>query len=215
MSSNRWCEDAVFCENYSNGYPHWNLFHRQPRRRSFFWNGILQSLPAFRLNLIASVHDGATTLFWLDNWLDGRALADIWPHSFSLAYDKEGSIREWIGRADALPFEVLPIIRRSINMINASVNRGEDKKSWRLTSNNAFTVKSFYHFLNDGGLRCRWSPIILKGSCPRKINLFNWLAWDNKILSLENLALRGCNLFQTSTCVMCHAGEELTNHLLT
>lgn len=62
-------------------------------------------------------------------------------------------------------------------------------RRWRLSSNGVFTVKSFYQFLNDGELRCGWTPIILKGYCPKKVNLFNWLAWDDKILTLQNLAL--------------------------
>lgn len=151
LSGNRWCGDAVFCENYFKSCPHWNIFHRQPRRRSFFWNGILHSLPACRLNLVTSVHDGTTTLFWLDNWLDDRAPVDIWSHFFRLANDKEGSVKELIGRADFLPLDVFPLIWRLINNINASSNPGEDRKCWRLFSNGAFTVKSFYQFLNDGG----------------------------------------------------------------
>lgn len=46
------------------------------------------------------------------------------------------------------------------------------------------------------------------------INIFNWLAWDNKILTLENLILRRCNLLRTATCVMCHAYIETNDHLL-
>lgn len=32
--------------------------------------------------------------------------------------------------------------------------------------------------------------LILKILCPKKINLFNWLAWDNSILTLDKLAER-------------------------
>lgn len=58
------------------------------------------------------------------------------------------------------------------------------------------------------------ATIIPKGGCPKKINLFNWLAWDNKILTLVNLALLRCNLLPTPTCVMCHVDIETIDHLL-
>lgn len=75
-------------------------------------------------------------------------------------------------------------------------------------------VKSFYNFLNDGRLRYGWTPIILNGQWLRKISLFNWLACDNKILTLENLALRKCNRLHSITFVMCHLDIESMDHLL-
>lgn len=35
----------------------------------------------------------------------------------------------------------------------------------------------------------------------------------DKILTLENLEKKGCNRLPTATCVMCHAGIEIVNHL--
>jgi len=43
--------------------------------------------------------------------------------------------------------------------------------------------------------------------------LFNWLAWKNKILTLENLSIRRCNKLPTATCVFCHAEIESINHI--
>lgn len=106
-------------------------------------------------------------------------------------------------------------VRRLLANLSSSVLLAEDRRLWRLSSNGSFTVKSFYNFLNDRGLHCRWTPTILKSCCPKKVNLFNWLAWDNKILTLENLTLRRCNLLPTNTCVMCHAEAESSTHLFT
>ncbi|XP_039134190.1 uncharacterized protein LOC120271576 [Dioscorea cayenensis subsp. rotundata] len=89
-----------------------------------------------------------------------------------------------------------------------------DKHVWKLAPNGRFSVKTFYNFLNDGGIHCHKTNVILKGGCPKKINLFNWLAWDNKILTLDNLDSRKCNVLPTPTCVMCHAGMETAEHLL-
>lgn len=60
---------------------------------------------------------------------------------------------------------------------------------------------SVYNFLNDGGSRCSVVRFFWRNSFPRKINLFNWLVWKNKVLSLENLEKR-CNRLPTATCVL-------------
>lgn len=80
--------------------------------------------------------------------------------------------------------------------------------------NGVSTVKSFNNFLNDGGLHCGWTPAILKGFYPKKINLFNWLARENKILLLENLAVLRCNLLHSIGCVMYYCDIESADHLL-
>lgn len=101
-------------------------------------------------------------------------------------------------------------IRHRVRM---AVNPIGDIRRWRLTGNGIFSVKSFYNFLIDGGLRCQVSRFFWRNWCPKKINLFNWLVWKNKILALENLARRICNKLPTDTCVMCHAGCKSVDHL--
>ncbi|XP_039133180.1 uncharacterized protein LOC120270217 [Dioscorea cayenensis subsp. rotundata] len=91
--------------------------------------------------------------------------------------------------------------------------RGRTRKRWSLTGNGDVLVKSFYNFLIDGGTRCPVAKFFWHCACPRKINLFNWLAWKNKILSLDNLVLRKCNKLPTATCVMCHSDIETVDHL--
>lgn len=71
-----------------------------------------------------------------------------------------------------------------------------------------------YTFLNAGGLRSLVNNSIWKGDCPLKIKIFNWLALDNKILTLDNLARRGCNSISTFTCVLCYTAIETAYHLL-
>lgn len=75
-----------------------------------------------------------------------------------------------------------------------------DKKWWSLTANGTFSVKSFYNFLNDWGMRCLISSWFWHSNYQGKINVFNWLAWKNKILSLENLAKRRCNRLLLMWC---------------
>lgn len=55
--------------------------------------------------------------------------------------------------------------------------------------------------------------VLLAQLVPKEINLFNWLAWKNKILTLENLTYKRFNRLSTATCVLCHTGIEFVNHL--
>ena len=47
----------------------------------------------------------------------------------------------------------------------------------------------------------------------RKINVFSWLTWDNKILTLYNLAMRGCNNLPIATYILYHSAIEIVDHL--
>lgn len=45
----------------------------------------------------------------------------------------------------------------------------------------------FYSFLNNRGLRCPMGRVVWHVLRHRKISIFNWLALDNKMLTLGNL----------------------------
>ncbi|XP_039140503.1 uncharacterized protein LOC120277716 [Dioscorea cayenensis subsp. rotundata] len=91
----------------------------------------------------------------------------------------------------------------------------EDLYIWTLERNCSFSVRSFYKFLVDGGLRTPLYPSFWKVDCPSKVTLFCWLANDNKIPSMSNLAKIGCNFQKaTNTCVLCYNNSETVDHLL-
>lgn len=74
--NNCWFKIIKF--NYLNGGPLEPLFHIPPRSTYFFWAGITPILPSFKFCSLKIVENGASTLFWHDNWLDDRAPKDIW-----------------------------------------------------------------------------------------------------------------------------------------
>lgn len=84
---------------------------------------------------------------------------------------------------------------------------------WRLMANSRFSIRSFYRFLIDGNLWCRTTPTILKSFCPQKLNVFKWLAQGNKIITLDNLAGRGCNKLPAITYTLCHIVIKTLDHL--
>lgn len=46
----------------------------------------------------------------------------------------------------------------------------------------------------------------------KKINIFPWFTWDNKILTLEKLVPWQCNKLPTATCLLCQAAAKSVGH---
>lgn len=98
-----------------------------------------------------------------------------------------GIVRDLTLLLDVAPFSENLETRHHRDLLRMNFGETVYKKWWNLTMNGAFSVKSLYNFLNDGGLRCLVVRFFWINSCPKKINLFNWLMWKNKVLSFENL----------------------------
>lgn len=85
----------------------------------------------------------------------------LWPDEFIDNMHPNGTIRGELG------YFVLQRMLRG-----AGWELG-DKKRWMLTTNGSFSLKSFYNFLNDGGMRCSVARFFWCNSCSRKINIYN------------------------------------------
>ncbi|XP_039123614.1 uncharacterized protein LOC120260240 [Dioscorea cayenensis subsp. rotundata] len=211
LADSHWGGRKIICFNYN--VPKWDLFRVPNGRVSFFWSGVSSCLPAFRGCVSVQVKSGSESLFWKDRWLNGLALMNIWPNDFLVSTRPHGTVRELAMLLERPPFVSDPDVMHILSCLNLESRRDCDRKVWGLTANGSFSVKSFYGLLNEGGLRCPIAHTFWKGPCPKKVNIFNWLAWKNKILSLENLAKRCCNRLPTDTCVLCHADVESVDHL--
>lgn len=146
-------------------------------------------------------------------WLNGRGPMFMRHDAFIINQNHFGTLRASTSLFGELPFsgfsEMVPFRERLASYGGIMSNR----KWWTLTANGSFLVMSFYSFINDGSTHCPISRWFWRRNCPQKINLFNWLVWKNKILSLENLEKRRCNKLPTATCVMCHEGVKFVDHL--
>ncbi|XP_039146846.1 uncharacterized protein LOC120284108 [Dioscorea cayenensis subsp. rotundata] len=168
---------------------------------------------AVRRSKVDEVKSGADSLFWKDRWFNGLAPMHIWLESFLLSRIPNGTVRELAPLLASPSFDSDPLLLQLLYRLCLADGSDQDSKVWSLTANGIFSVKSFYCLLNDGGLRCSIANSFWKGPCPRKVNIFNWLAWKNKVLSLENLAKYHCNRLRTDTCVLCHSEVESVDHL--
>lgn len=208
------CGDKIVMFNYSNFAQGWNLHSKPHNRRSFIWNGLLHNLPAFQAGVSSVVVNGEKTLFWLDRWVDNCAPKNLWPDLFIASNRQFGTVKELIHLTQESWFKSdhVELAERVANL-GLVVRGAVDTKKWALTSNGIFSVKSLYSFLIHGGVTCGITNSIWNSPCPKKIILFNWLVWDNSILTLSNLAARGCNKLPTATCVLCNADIETVDHL--
>ncbi|XP_020262567.1 uncharacterized protein LOC109838548 [Asparagus officinalis] len=168
------------------------------------------------------VGNGDQTLFWLDKWVGSSTLASMFPSLFSLSSSpsafisslrfKENSIWRWeihfrIQLTGDLVFQYFNML----NIINSvSFNDYEDKREWLWEANKFFSVKSFYHFLIDGGLRFDCSNL-WELTIPLKVKFVVWLALRNGLNTTDILAKKGIILQRT--CCLCTKSDEDHSHL--
>ena len=87
-----------------------------------------------------------------------------------------------------------------------------DRMRWKLKSNGNFDIRSYYNKLRDSpSVVFPWKGI-WRVKVPRRVSFFVWCVAWNKILTGDNLRLRGLDF--VDWCIMCpHCGETV-DHLL-
>lgn len=109
MSGTSWCGVNVIQFNY--GIAHWNMFPRQSGRVSFFWKGVMSSLPALRGCILQGVNTRMETPFWKDHWVNGCAPMFLCLEEFRRSQAPNGTIRELLSLFDQVPFSANSDIR--------------------------------------------------------------------------------------------------------
>lgn len=92
-------------------------------------------------------------------------------------------------------------------LINNYEWKDSDKILWRWNNSWNFSVKSFYNFLNDGGLVCPDSKFIWQNLAPLKVRILLWLVLNNCLLTSSILKKR--HLYIDRKCVFCEEEEDL------
>ena len=87
-----------------------------------------------------------------------------------------------------------------------------DRLIWKLTKKGDFTICSFYHKLHvSSSVVFPWKGI-WKVKAPRHVSFFLWTAAWDRILTGDNLRLRGFDF--VDWCIMCRCCGETVDHLL-
>nr|XP_043615638.1 uncharacterized protein LOC122587518 [Erigeron canadensis] len=166
------------------------------------------------------VHDGLSTKFWLDSWLDGETLATQFPRLLSLevdqnclVYDRIASVnRNWNWRRgirSCREQEHLDLMLKFIGEFKLST--GNDVWSWNYRGGENFQVSNLRHALDTfllpaDNFSTPWNPWL-----PKKINIFTWRLFRDRLPSRINLALRRVPNISL-TCPICFSDLDLIEH---
>ena len=99
-------------------------------------------------------------------------------------------------------------MQRCIN--NAQYRETTDRRMWRWTAEGKFSVKSYYQFLNFGGVYISWEDI-WKIYVPLKVKITVWLTLKHRLNSGDLLLRKGIQ--RSPVCVLCGVQNESVEHI--
>ena len=153
---------------------------------SLFLRELKKCFPVVNMISSFSIHNGKNIIFWENKWLRDRALKYVWPFLYSLTRKKKCSAESLLLNYADRQLNIFSVNNDSLLAFHSSdelhdfmeciealqLQLGVDNIEWFLTPNKIFSVKSCYNFLNDGGLRSKFSVDIWKAAVPCKIKIF-------------------------------------------
>jgi hypothetical protein len=179
------------------------------------------------------VGNGNNTYFWKDVWIGDQSLDLRFSRLFGISVQKDCLIRD-VGRWENGEWRWSLTWRRNFFVweegvlqdlmeVLASVRLSEveDRWSWKPGSEDVFSVKSAYGFL-DYSLNPRLPmstlekfvfKFIWKSGVPSKVSALSWQVLLNRVPTRENLRHRGVIGGDDSRCPFCNEAVESTCHL--
>ncbi|WVZ91735.1 hypothetical protein U9M48_037868 [Paspalum notatum var. saurae] len=177
----------------------------------------------FRAGTEIIIGDGRTTLFWVDNWLDGLAIDVIAPNLMAAVSPRRRirTVRDgllngaWISDIrgvldDIMIAEYIEVWER---IRHVSLSEGvPDQFRWRWTLNGIYTSSSAYQSCFFGSTMMLGAKFIWKSKVPPKVKFFAWLAALDRCWTAVRRHRHG--LQDSDTCALCDQESECINHLL-
>ena len=171
-----------------------------------------------------TVGNGASTLFWKDNWLDGKSIQVIAPEVAALVPKRRANKRtvlealtnqRWLEDIQGqLSIDAVMEYLVLWDLIEGVVLQQDspDQHIWRLSSSGQYTAKSAYDALFQGAISFAPYERIWKSWAPPKCQFFMWLVAHRRCWTADRLARR--NLPHPAHCPLCDQVEEDIQHLL-
>ncbi|WVZ97032.1 hypothetical protein U9M48_042597 [Paspalum notatum var. saurae] len=183
-----------------------------------------------------SIGDGRKAKFWHDSWLDGMAPRNLAPHLFELVARKNNPVASellgdrWINSVTnkiTTTTELVEFVLLWTKIQDVHLQPGiPDSITWKWTPDGIFSVKSAYRAQFLGSFRHLKADLIWKARTEPKCKIFAWILLQNKILTADNLAVRGWPHQQACTlcsglletglhlCLQCPFAQEVWNQVL-
>ena len=171
--------------------------------------------------------DGTRIRFWHDRWIGENSLKDRYPVLYACSAVKDacisevlwapegGSVRVWNLRFyRAFEDWELAASYSLFQLIHPRIPRGDrrDTLRWRLKGDGKFDTRSYYHEIRGASNSLFPWKGVWKPKIPKRVAFFLWTAAHGRILTLDNLMLKGRPL--ANWCCMCCSDGESVDHLL-
>jgi hypothetical protein len=177
----------------------------------------------FNLSVLTVVGDGTRTLFWLDKWLNGKAIQDIAPDVVCLVDSRVSSTRtvaqamdNWQWVSDIGSHLYLIGLQQYLKLWDAlgevTLSQEADRLVWMHSAFGQFSSRSCYRAFFMGFISFEPWKRLWKTWAPPKCKFFLWLAIRNKCWTADRLQMRG--LQYPVCCPLCDQEQETVQHIL-
>lgn len=179
----------------------------------FIWKIINDELSTYRSLTVVKLHNGASTSFWLDEWLPDGPLYLTHAALFSHATRPNVSVQKVFQANFDMCLRPRLTNVASVQLAGLLSKLQElqlddlpDQRLMKLTSK-AFTVRDAYRALNDGHGEPEVHGQRIWGSrVPNKVKIFSWLYFKDRLSTRANLCSK--NILRNDCCERCHGGIE-------
>jgi exonuclease III len=174
----------------------------------------------FRASTTITIGDGKRTSFWKDRWIGDSPLCVRAPQLYKIATRKNRTVFEdlegdrWITAISRL--SNADQLREFIDIWQLLQDPGIDPSRpdsirWNWTNSGEYSSKSAYQMQFVGRFMPFRSTKVWKAQTTPKCKLFAWLVLHGRILTAENLAIRGWP--HNPICRLCLTSVETVAHL--
>ncbi|XBI87029.1 hypothetical protein VPH35_025165 [Triticum aestivum] len=195
---------------------HTNALVSPPPQTSFLCRTIAQQIPTLQSITFVLTISGMHTYFWHDTWLTPTPLAHTYPYLFS------HSTLQLIKVANVLRYVLEANLRNHLSLLAEQelvallavlqdfVPSAEEDQRF-LIRGLAFSTKQAYDTLMARPDCDPLAPIIWHSKVPRKIKIFTWLLFKDRLNTRANLVHK--HIISTDVCPRCAMLPEDSMHL--
>ena len=183
---------------------------------SFLCRTISQQIPTLQTISFVLTNSGTHTYFWLDTWLTPKPLATTYPHLFS------HSTQKLVKVANILRFGIETNLRNRLSLtaetemvsllavLQDFVPSTEEDQRFLLKGHD-FSTKQAYITIMARPETDLIAPLIWNTKAPRKIKIFAWLLFKDRLNTAVNLTQK--NIIPSDLCTRCATLPEDSTHL--
>lgn len=165
--------------------------------------------------------DGRKLKFWTSNWLDGQSIASHAPNLMQFVSQRAMQLtiaealpnHRWV--ADIRGAPSIPAIAEFLDIWElvdgTQLGIEEDKLTWKLTANGAYSSKSAYAAFFAGMVDFPCARELWASGAPLLHKLHMWFALRGRLWTADWLSRRG--LEHLASCPLCCQEQESTEHL--